>query len=534
MCYNKIRLRNKRFTDVNSIDNDGFLYRDDHTQYFHEVGCGHCEACLQLKRDGYLLRSLAEFSRASEVAVFATLTYNDTHLPVYYWQDTPLFSDALYSTTCDYARPTGDIDQFGNVSFVIGDILLQEAELLTPNIDRVSSVWCKKHIQKFFKSLREKLIYDYGAKCLHLQRLETINGHRRKSSAWKAYEATKPNFLRYFCVCERGSNRQYIDDNGHVRYATSRPHYHLILFVNNSFFTTDYLFTLISKFWLYGNVKNLQIGNDAQEQRSFGRSPLKCMEYVTKYVTKDIDDVTCNIPFASHSDLLNYSPFVTLSKHYGSCLLDNFSEKEIVDIEVNGINIPTSDGLGRVIPLPSYYSDKTGNYVTIKSKVTELRKLDPYYSDGFLNIPACASNIYEANFSFDKPLDYGYEYVDCIKSTRYITPKGSIVREKRRQKRLEHFLNLYNTACSLRQDTPYYHPFIDDVTLEDFRYYISNLYTSKHFSEQYPLEHAIYQHFVEVDNLLSHQKRELHRLKFENNLPSAMEHKPKLFKDNYL
>ena len=62
-------------------------------------------------------------------------------------------------------------------------------------------VWNKLHVRRMHKRVRRKLQYYYGI--------------------------DKDSF-KFLCACERGSNRQYIDDYGHYRVAQEMPHYHLM------------------------------------------------------------------------------------------------------------------------------------------------------------------------------------------------------------------------------------------------------------------------------------------------------------------
>lgn len=537
MCYKKIRIRNNRFSDVNSVDADGVLYRSPSTQFLHEVPCGHCEACLQSKRDSYLLRSLVEYSRCSERALFCTLTYEDKYLPLYQWQDIPVFSDAVYTDSNDYCRPIGFEDESGNVLFSVGDIVVNDAQLLNEyELHNISSVWNKLHIQKFFKSLRERLHYEYGTRCLGLKRLVTIDGRRRISEEWKSYQSQKRNFLRYLVVCERGSDNLYMSDSGRVRRATSRPHYHVIIFIQDAFFSNDYVKSLVKDIWKYGNCKNLVIGDDVYSQKKYGRTEGKSIEYVTKYVAKDINDITENIIYRNHDDFLRYRSFVSSSRFYGADLFRDLTDKEIFNIEVNGYNIPSDNPEGRVIALPTYYSDKTGNFITHKTKVTEIREMRPFMDDGYYVHPLIHQNKYiyhEAN-CMDNPANLGYERVEVLKSKRYRTLRGEALLNALIDKRVKHYADIYNSVSSVGADSPYFSHLFFDVGFDEFINYVRYLYCSSDYHNEHVLCHSLYIHIQSVDAHLSEENHKLHKIKYRNNLYTAIYRKPKLFESHPL
>ena len=99
--------------------------------------------------------------------------------------------------------------------------------------------------------------------------------------------------FKYFICSEYGSTDDYVDDRGRVRKATGRPHYHGLLFCNDSpEFVTD-MFNDWRK--AFGNVKSNELKptdnvSDIREHRS------KVANYVAKYCCKGefasrVDDI---------------------------------------------------------------------------------------------------------------------------------------------------------------------------------------------------------------------------------------------------
>lgn len=117
----------------------------------------------------------------------------------------------------------------------------------------------KRHIQLFLKRLRKDLS-QYGVR------------------------------LRYIITCEHGELRK-------------RPHYHVIFFLSNNF--NPYRFyKLVEKCWTYGFVK---YGDNMGLIKDY-----RGIQYVTKYISKDISFMDDNMPpiarsiYIRYNDLLNY------------------------------------------------------------------------------------------------------------------------------------------------------------------------------------------------------------------------------------
>lgn len=75
-CLNPFRIRNKSLFYVSGLDKVEF-----------QVPCGNCPACRDNVRNEWIIRSYFQWKYTKEVlhgsVIFATLTYNDYHLPLY-------------------------------------------------------------------------------------------------------------------------------------------------------------------------------------------------------------------------------------------------------------------------------------------------------------------------------------------------------------------------------------------------------------------------------------------------------------------
>lgn len=146
------------------------------------------------------------------------------------------------------------------------------------------SVWNRQHITRLNKVLRRQLEYYYGYTCA----------------------------FKTLCCCERGSDREYIDDFGRYRVATERPHYHCMYVLYNvstlvpirdlppAFYDfvkknncgvniRSFFHYLLASRWKYGNILDLEVT----------RSVSTCTRYIAQYCTKNINENVFNIPLSS-------------------------------------------------------------------------------------------------------------------------------------------------------------------------------------------------------------------------------------------
>lgn len=338
MCTSPLYIRNKSYgvsREIRSKDGDVYSISNPYSRKRISIPCGKCPECLQQKRDGYFIRCLHEFHACKERAFFVTLTYDKLHLPLY--------------EHCDPAT----------------------------NSEYVVSMWYKPHVQKYLKSVNDTLVL----------RLAKKHGITRSVAGkltheWCEFIKKIGRVIKYLVVCERGSNRSYIDDYGKLRQATQRPHYHAIIFLTHPELDFKEVDELIHSRWIYGNVDNLVIESDSNNDE-YERSPIGAIDYVTKYVTKDgngtayhVDDKELTpdqiIPLNS-PDRNKFCPFVLLSQNLGISLLDMGTDKILNEVVPNGLYVRKSDSdKGRRVNLPMYYIRKIfyDNHVSYERKYT--------------------------------------------------------------------------------------------------------------------------------------------------------------------
>ena len=266
MCLNPKKIRVK----------SNYISSNNYKGLFIQVPCGTCAECMELKRDQWYLRNYWHskecFDKGGYV-FFETLSYRDSDLP--HLSD---WFEELKGTSDDY------------------------------------SCFNYEHYRNFMKRLRINLTRGVFEE-EYIQKKRLINLRKRCKKGSKLYadltsqiEELDANITRYsaarnlnaFCVCEYGSEDYYQDDNGRMRKATFRPHYHLLFYVNVPGLDSCTLAKYIYKSWTHGKTdsydsrgvlrdsyvrKHNTIG--ANCERNTDLDLRKVSKYVAKYITKD-------------------------------------------------------------------------------------------------------------------------------------------------------------------------------------------------------------------------------------------------------
>lgn len=427
MCVNQIVIRNKFNRDRYAETYHGTFLLPNDGRVIRRLPCGKCDACLQAKRDSLYLRCRNEYQYTSKRILFVTLTYDSQNLPKVNFVETPDF--AIYETT---KRVSVWGDDSNKAPFYYKPSV--ETEQLTPSISGKVTCWDKSHVQKYLKSLNEKLLFLIG-KSLGINRLH----HGKLTKEWLEFLHNTPRPLKYLCVCERGHADVYVSDKGRKRMGTSRPHYHLLLFLQDKRVKLDIFKYLVRKTWSYGHVYPLVVRNDKGEKV---RDEYGSMRYVCKYISKnegfayplkykDLDGSVKtkyvnpdDIIYQSHADELRYKPFTLVSNFLGIEWLNNVDTDYIVDTLVNtGVKDTNSvTGKTRSINLPSYYINKI-RYKQLKySDDAHNADTRHYLPQVFENLDNLVSNlrylpIWDTFTGI--PCFVGYEYVPTT-SSKYV------------------------------------------------------------------------------------------------------------------
>lgn len=216
------------------------------------VRCGKCRECRQAKSLSWKVRNYFEAKRIQRLGgfmVYVTLTYNNDNVPK--------FSPMEYLLSRDTSEfPLHfDVDKFKD-----------------SHISACREYLCFRHsdLQKYLKAIRSQFArYGFGD-------------------------------IRYFFASEFGGDYDYMDDYGHRRHATHRPHYHGLFFVNESPANFERVRDVIASKWPCGDVTFTQDPND--NTAPFGLVKLKGKTdsalsdflspamYVAKYVGKETYD----------------------------------------------------------------------------------------------------------------------------------------------------------------------------------------------------------------------------------------------------
>lgn len=329
------------------------------------VRCGKCRECRQAKSLSWKVRNYFEAKRIQRLGgfmVYVTLTYNNDNVPKF----SPM--EYLLSRETSEFPLHFDVDKFKDA-----------------HISACREYLCFRHsdLQKYLKAIRSQFVRDgFGD-------------------------------IRYFFASEFGGDYDYMDDYGHRRHATHRPHYHGLFFVNESPDNFERVRDVIASKWHYGDVTFTQDPNDSTAP--FGLVKLKGISdtalsdflspamYVAKYVGKETYDpylyrlkITCDnllsavdtTPIFSNMDLSSVrsffdrstSPRVFASVNFGGDVVNDPKSQEY--LESSRCVVPLYDKeshtiVDKVVPLPKNvirkrdfvcqseeHLDKYGNPVT--------------------------------------------------------------------------------------------------------------------------------------------------------------------------
>lgn len=229
----------------------------------------------------------------------------------------------------------------------------------------------------------------------------TLDGEVKTCSTWnnkrvrnwvnslQKYCARKHWICKYLITCERGGNQFYTDENGQRRQATSRPHYHAILWVYPNSEVSDVsalnymdVFKKATTLWSDSprNFQNVACDISTKVPQSrfvasidpvgyvynerVARTDNQAVKYVVKYCVKDSTDPSLCVPPAqiiSHSDKIPFSamqPRVRYSNGIGLNFLDFLDVSEDTD--------------------PALASERLCNYIGIQSDGNKTR-IPRYY-----------------------------------------------------------------------------------------------------------------------------------------------------------
>lgn len=393
MCLNPVKIR------VNNM----YLSNGHLQPLFIEVPCGHCAECLGLKREQWYLRNYWHCKECFDkggFVLFDTLTYRDSDLP-----HLSLYIPEAEGTSWDY--PCFSYDHYKNFM-----------KRLRINLSR------GVFEDEFIEMQKQKVVYTH-LKNLRKQYPIKLKADKVKNSVARAKLEKKIKDVKYeidcldalrktwaaaenidaFVVTEYGDDGYYMSDNGKMRKATFRPHYHLLFYNTIPNLDAITLSKYIYKSWGHGRTDccdldgNVRVGYvrahnciGKNYQRNSELELRRVSSYVAKYITKDawyseklnqrvqyaaerlIKDVeeyegdlkglkcTCYHYFNNQKSINQLKRLVDgfhlQGLGFGLYGIDpkNFDEKEL--IEDGTFKMPDKDKLFKHIPAPLYYVRK--------------------------------------------------------------------------------------------------------------------------------------------------------------------------------
>lgn len=517
---------------------------------FNDVPCGKCDSCRNQKVDDYVARSYFDYINNNKNAYFATLTYDNHNLPLVEYIDKLEVSSSPFDVSPD------ERDEYTSSSFYKSTYIQNLYAFQTKSI----SCWNKLHVQKFLKTLNEKVQYNVITSHYGIPKYK--HGYLNPDYRNKRIELGRP--FRYLLTSERGKSDIY-QFHGRSRRGTSRPHYHLILILTNNYSSTNLdILQLIKENWLYGLSYNVHID----------RTVPQSINYVCKYVVKDKNELILKKPLVYPSESYK-QPFTLISNNYGSSLFNYISDvNSFFHYLVNGIQIPTKDNQVRNINLPLYYSKKL-LYDKVHLVPSDLH--DSFYVKSTIFVRYFDGKSWVKEYSFIG--DDSVQHIDTLE----LNTLGLEIKSLQHQRFVKYQFNLYNKfknfiylypkipsyLFNLINDDDYYYfleqeynivkhsPSFNDSKLPTYNlindffsqfktfseFHNSNLYdnhiinfdklefalTEHGHLSKYFICYSIFQYIRKYSNLDTKLKLYSRNLHYRNNLPKALENSPNLF-----
>lgn len=286
MCFNPITIRVR----TNQFSDDGCQ------PLYMTVPCGHCGDCRKAAKSSWYLRNYWQVRECIDFGgfcLFDTLTYDDAHLV----HISDYFSE-FKDTELDYAC--------FSKNHIVNFMKRLRKNLSTRSFEKAALV---DSLESQIEEL-EKLKKNFPLR----KQVDRINNrHQRELIDKKIVE--KKSLLKYyrknygfqvddnfdaFVVCEYGSDKYYQDDNGKMRKATFRPHYHVLFYSRVPGLTPTILAEYIYKSWKKGRTDNYDEFNHVVRSKCRVRNTIgagstrtsdedmrKISNYVAKYISKD-------------------------------------------------------------------------------------------------------------------------------------------------------------------------------------------------------------------------------------------------------
>lgn len=180
----------------------------------------------------------------------------------------------------------------------------------------------------------------------------------RRRLSYKGYNVAKN--LRYFICSEYGTDERF----------THRPHYHVVMFVYNSFISPLDLSRAICSSWNFGRTDGIPFKSSvyvtskrifSQENEASHRNNL--FRYIAKYIVKNSDyqsviDTRLSLLPRNHSVRREIAQFHVQSQGFGISAIYESNNSYSYIFENGSLKYLGGKGLLCNIPLPSYFDRK--------------------------------------------------------------------------------------------------------------------------------------------------------------------------------
>lgn len=224
------------------ILNNSKSYTPGASKEYYDVPSTDSHEYRTARQSEYELRiwqEISDYVEAGGLAVFASLTYRDSSLPMFYYRD----GQRNYAIPCFSAA------------------------------DKT----------KFMQDIRNYLDRNYGLR-------GPCTGQPVKMNQYGKEVRYMSMSLRYVWTCEYGMSDEYVDDYGDIRKGTFRPHYHPIFLLPpelkelNEFKDEESTKRFFQSMWPHGMIR----WSKSEAGGIFVKSPFAAV-YVSKYCFKDGD-----------------------------------------------------------------------------------------------------------------------------------------------------------------------------------------------------------------------------------------------------
>lgn len=324
------------------------------------VACGKCDACRHSRRESWA-RRISSHMKTSGLCVFFTLTYDNNHLPLVYYDDNGDVVNFVRSKSrVFYNRHTQErtllhsrvsYPDFNGINVFVKDEFF-------PTVAPPHFVLSRTSSSKVFDT-QNRFAIAYGPDFQDYIKRLRINLFRKYNDT-----SFDPSFT-YFAVSEYGPE-------------TFRPHFHGILFFRSCPSDIRSLFDLLSQTW--GKSLCSKIGSEFEIIQSTSGSA----EYVSKYVCKDT-----SLPF-----VLQRPEFCT--KSYKSISIPIGSESFPLS------DIPSLLDKDTLLYDKTYYDKKQFKFCTVKCSYpnSSWRRAFPGFAADWLLSPSLLRQLLDRVYQF--------------------------------------------------------------------------------------------------------------------------------------